>query len=173
MRQDTKMRVKTLYLARHAKAEKGFTGIDDFDRPITERGINDANAVASALKGGKDIPALFISSPAVRALSTAFIFARIMNYSYDRIIIREQIYEASDEGLLSEINAITDEVDSAILFGHNPAFTSVSNLLTGKSIDNVPTSGIVCIEFEADSWKLASAKKGKLRVFITPKGLRG
>lgn len=164
--------MKTLYLARHAKSEKGFLGIDDFDRPVTERGINDANAVATALKERKEIPALFISSPAIRALSTAIIFARIMQYPWERIGIREQIYEASDAMLLSEINGITDEVDSAMLFGHNPAFTSVSSLLTGQSINNVPTSGIVCIEFEAHSWKLASAQKGKLRAFITPRELR-
>ena len=164
--------MKTLYLARHAKAEKGFGAIDDFDRPLNERGIYDANLVASAIKDRGDVPHLFITSPAIRALSTSIIFAKVLNYPWQSIIFRERVYEASSTELLAEINNINDNASSAIIFGHNPAFTSAAGLLTGESIDNVPTSAVVCIDFEVDSWKMAGPGNGKLISLYTPAKLK-
>jgi phosphohistidine phosphatase len=39
------------------------------------------------------------------------------------------------------------------MFGHNPTITAVANILTNSTIENIPTCGIVCIEFKGNSWK--------------------
>jgi phosphohistidine phosphatase len=162
--------MRTLYLSRHAKAEKGFDGISDFDRPLNNRGIIDAANMGKMLKQKNIIPALFISSPAIRALSTAFIFAREMGYPWNRIKIDENIYEASTDELLQVIKGVSDELGSVMLFGHNPAFTDAANALTAGTFDNVPTAGVVCMDFEVQSWREIAPGIGKLRSFDTPKG---
>ena len=68
--------MKTLYLIRHAKSEQNFAGLADIDRPLNERGYVDASKMSLMLKEKKLIPNAIISSPAVRAISTALIFAR-------------------------------------------------------------------------------------------------
>lgn len=161
--------MKTVYLARHAKSEKGFEGIDDFDRPLNQRGIHNANLIGSVLKERGEIPGLFITSPAIRALSTAFIFARKMNFSWDHILIHESIYEAAFTDLLNVIKSVPDEYSSVMLFGHNPSFTDAVNKLSGAGIGNVPTSAVACIDFEAGTWEEIAPGGGKLRSFDTPK----
>lgn len=163
--------MKTLYLSRHAKAEKGFADINDFDRPLTHRGILDAARMGSLLKQRNIIPSVFITSPAIRALSTAFIFAHEMGYPWDKIRIDENIYEASAEALLQVIRSVNDEHGSVMLFGHNPAFTDAANVLTAGTFENIPTSGVVCMEFDTQSWKKADPGTGRLRSFDTPKNL--
>jgi phosphohistidine phosphatase len=163
--------MKTLYLARHGKAEKEFAHITDFDRPLTNRGIRDAELMGRTLKLRGDAPAAFISSPAIRALSTAYIFAREMEHPFENIQVNDQIYEASTNDLLSAIRQSPQEAASVILFGHNPAFTDIVGVLTPRTLDNVPTSGVVCIEFETQAWSDIKPGTGKLRSFDTPKGL--
>lgn len=161
--------MKTLYLVRHSKAEKTFTDITDFDRPLNNRGVNDAGIMGKLMKERGISPDLFVTSPAIRALSTAFIFAREMQYDWDKIVIREAIYEASTNGLLKVIQQLPDDAGTIMLFGHNPAFTDAANELTGGTIDNVPTSGIVCMDFEVQGWKEIAPGAGKLRSFDSPK----
>ena len=65
----------------------------------------------------------------------------------------------------------TDEYNTIILFGHNPTFTNIANYFLDEKIDNLPTSGLVCIEFETDKWNtIASSPKLKNYV-IRPKEL--
>jgi phosphohistidine phosphatase len=161
--------MRTLYLTRHAKSEKGFTGVDDFDRPLNERGIHNASAMAALMKGRNFIPVGLLTSPAVRAMSTACIFARVMEIPWDRIHISEAIYEADEQTLLSVFQGIPDRCSSVMAFGHNPGFTEIANLLTGEKIENIPTSAVVCIDFEVDSWQQISPGNGKMRFFETPR----
>lgn len=62
-----------------------------------------------------------------------------------------------------------DKYNTIMLFGHNPDMTSLSSYLTGEYFDNVPTCGIICIDFNIDSWNNITNENGKLRFFIFPK----
>ena len=66
--------MKTLILVRHAKSSWEEAGIDDFDRPLNERGKHDAPVMAKRLKNKNIDVDIFISSPAKRALRTAKYF---------------------------------------------------------------------------------------------------
>ena len=68
--------MKNVILVRHAKADKTMHTINDADRPLTERGITDAELVSSMIAGEKITLGKLVSSPAIRAYSTALIFAR-------------------------------------------------------------------------------------------------
>ena|SRR2546428_4772017 len=160
--------MKTLYLIRHAKSDQTVLG-SDFDRPLNERGLKDAPKMAKRLLKRKVHPDLIISSPAKRALTTAKTFAETLNYGLKNIYEEILIYEASTSTLLSVINNIDDKYKVVLLFGHNPGITYIINYLTNSDLDNLPTCGLVKIEFEFDSWKLVSAAGGTVSYLDYPK----
>jgi phosphohistidine phosphatase len=85
------------------------------------------------------------------------------------IIENPSIYEATTQDLLNIINSIGDENNSAMLFGHNPVFTVLANLIADKYINNMPTCGVAIIDLDVESWKEVNANCGKLVGFEYPK----
>ncbi|MCK5293309.1 MAG: histidine phosphatase family protein, partial [Arcobacteraceae bacterium] len=72
---------KKLYIIRHAKSSwKDFT-LDDFDRPLNKRGRLNAPFMGKILKGKNIIPDIILSSPALRAKTTAKIIANEIGFS--------------------------------------------------------------------------------------------
>jgi phosphohistidine phosphatase len=150
--------MKKLILIRHAKSSWNFPHLKDFDRPLNSRGKKDAPLMGRRLKKKKEHPDLIISSPAKRAIKTAKIIAKQLDYPKKKIVVKENIYEASTDDLLEVIRNIDDKFTNVYLFGHNPGFNNLSYYLTKKDVDNIPTCGIFAIEFEIESW--AYVKKG-------------
>ena len=161
--------MKKLYLIRHAKSSWSEAGLSDFDRPLNNRGKRDAPFMGKLLKE-KDVQAdKIISSGAVRAYTTARTIAAEINYPVEKIELANEIYEASASEILDVIQSVNDDVNTLIVFGHNPGFTSLSNYLSDKQIDNMPTCGISCIEFNVNKWSDVNINKGKLVAFEFPK----
>jgi len=121
------------------------------------------------LKEKKVHPDKIISSPAVRAYTTARIIASEINYPVEKIETNKNIYEASAGEILNIIQEVREDVKTLMLFGHNPGFTMLSNYLSGRQVDNIPTCGISKIEFDVDSWKEVNINKGRLAEFEFPK----
>ena len=57
-----------------------------------------------------------------------------------------------------------------MIFGHNHAFTSISNIFGSIFIDNLPTSGLVKINFDTNNW--ADIKQGQTELILIPKELK-
>jgi phosphohistidine phosphatase len=114
-------------------------------------------------------PDLLISSPAVRALTTAETIAEEIGYPGDRIQIAEAIYLGGTAAILDVVSDLDDSLNHVMLFGHNPDFTDLVNTLTGSHIENVPTCGIARIELETDSWKDLGTTAMRLLDFDYPK----
>ena len=93
-----------------------------------------------------------ISSSAVRALTTAELITHEMGLPWDEIQIEDDLYHATEEDLLDLINAQDDYLDGLMLFGHNPGMTYLVNDLSNLDLDNLPTCGVVVLQFEVDSW---------------------
>jgi phosphohistidine phosphatase len=144
---------KTLFIVRHAKSSWDYEDINDIDRPLSTRGINDAGIMADRIKSMGEIPSLMITSPACRAFHTATIFARAMKFPCEQIIINNKIYPGSVHEVLDIIEKISDNYSSVMIFGHNPASTAMANHFLKHPIDNLPTAGVVTLNFNGDSWK--------------------
>jgi phosphohistidine phosphatase len=164
--------MKTLFLVRHAKSSWKETDLSDKDRPLNKRGKHDAPVMGKLLKKMNVQPDLLISSPAVRALTTALNIANEIDYPNSKIDIVENIYMASATELLNEVSKSDDKLKSIMLFGHNPGITDFLNGLSTANIDNMPTCSIVCIQFEINSWSDIKNKKGKVVFFEYPKKLK-
>ena len=163
--------MKTLFIIRHAKSSWDASNIDDFERPLNDRGKRDAPRMGKRLKE-KDIqPTLLLSSPAKRALSTAKRIAKVLKYPKDDIKTDRRLYHADEETMLTVVRELKDKQDVVMIFSHNPGLTEfVNSLMDGElDIDNVPTCGVVAFQFSLDAWKDVDWGKGKLLFFDYPK----
>lgn len=161
--------MKTLLLVRHAKSSWSDADISDINRPLKRSGVKDAIEVSKKLKTLKCSPDILITSPAVRAITTALIFARTLKYQYNRIVINEMVYDFSKDALLPLLRNIDDKYNVIMLVGHDPAFTNLLNDLTGKILDKIPTSSVAKISFSVKHWNKIIHKSGKLVFIESPK----
>lgn len=163
--------MKTLILVRHAKSSWGEAGIDDFDRPLNQRGKNDAPLMAKRLKDKKIDVDVFISSTAKRALRTAKYFAEEFDLDKKEIEQLSKLYGASVTAFLEVVNGINDKHKVAILFSHNPGITEFANTLTNIHIDNMPTCSIFAVQADTDKWVDFVRSEKKFLFFDYPKNL--
>lgn len=157
--------MKKLLLIRHAKATHE-TGYIDFERPLQERGLQDAAIMAARLKEKNLIPQVLVASPALRTLSTANVFSQHLAISQAQT--NKDIYEATTLALIKVINALPDEYDFIGLVGHNPGMSDLLYYLT-RQLHDVPTCAIMLIEFDTDSWMEIIEDAGKLVYYDYPK----
>jgi phosphohistidine phosphatase len=144
--------MKRIFIVRHGKSSWELDSVDDIDRPLNNRGISDGYKMSARLIKLKQIPELLISSNAVRALHTASIFHRELNMSADLLKIDPSLYLAGVGTILDVIYSVDDKWESLMIFGHNPGFTEISNYLSNLNISNVPTTGLVTLDFDTDKW---------------------
>jgi len=155
--------MKQLYFVRHAKAEKEAKGHKDFDRELAYKGKTDASRMGNLISKELVKPGCLVSSPAIRALQTAHLFAEQLDFEKSEIELQSDIYEASMRVLLNVINNLDDKHDCIMIFGHNPSFSHLPEYLTQDIIGKVPTCGVLLINFEVDSWKLISSGTGTVK----------
>ncbi len=161
--------MKTLILLRHAKSSWDNPDIEDFERPLNQRGLKDAPLIAEFLTEIPFIPELIVSSPAKRAKTTAEIISEKTGYNPNNIVFNESVYEADADILMEVVNSTPDKVNTLLLVGHNPAITVFCNLISDKRIDNIPTCGLAAIQMNIKSWKSVAIDCGKLIFFEYPK----
>ena len=165
--------MKTLYLVRHAKSSWEDNRISDFERPLNERGEQDAPLMAKILLEKLVEPELIISSPAVRALTTAKIFAEIFQYNSKNIIEDERIYEAGMKELAAVVEEISDDYKNVMMFGHNPGISNFINLLGDQPIPDMPTCAVAGLQLKINSWSELERNCGKIILFEYPKKHKG
>lgn len=141
----------------------------DDKRPLNKRGKRDAPFMAQKLLEQLPSVNLLISSHAKRAHTTAIEFANAYQLSRKDITIDSTLYHASVDAILSVVFGIENEVDTVLLFGHNPGFTYFVNQVSEIDIDNVPTTGIVGLEVDVESWEDFYFDKARFIHFLYPK----
>ncbi len=161
--------MKQLIMVRHAKSDWGDFNLKDFDRPLNARGHKNAPEMAKRLVDKKLAPHLIVSSPALRALTTAKYFAAAWQIKPELIKTELSIYEAPIKNLLKVVSDLDNQHDKVALFGHNPGLTDLLHYLTGEYIGNMPTCSVAVIEFPFDDWKMISGSTGNLVLFDYPK----
>ncbi|HWY11512.1 MAG TPA: histidine phosphatase family protein [Bacteroidia bacterium] len=166
--------MKELVLVRHAKSDWANESVKDIDRSLSERGFADAYSLSNWFKEEMGLPDAMVSSPATRAIGTAFIFARTFEMKEKDVLIEDSLYESDVRSYLKVISQTDKKINRLMLFGHNPMMTELSNEIN-KSLyfDNVPTCGIVKIGFEFSDWKeILNKQDGKLLISKFPKSFK-
>ena len=154
--------MKTLFLIRHAKSSWGDTALPDKDRPLNDRGRRDAPKIGERLAKRDVKPDLILSSPAMRALTTAEIIAKKLDYRRKDIVVDDRLYAVGADDLLDVIRKLGDKLERVMLFGHNPELTELAHRLSSK-IPHMPTCAVAEFTFDAKSWsKIGKVKPAKV-----------
>ncbi len=161
--------MKTLYLCRHAKSSWADLGMEDFDRPLNDRGLRNAPHMAQTFKERGEPVDLIVSSPANRALTTAQFFAKNLRLPAERFLQNKVIYHAERSTLMRVVQELPDSAQRAMLFGHNPGFSELVQHLCDGGVGDLPTCGLVRIDLPVNEWQLASRDLGTLVWFDYPK----
>ena len=164
--------MKTLYIIRHGKSAWNEPGLNDSERPLLQKGISRTRQVAEHLVQAQAKPDLILSSHAVRAFETAKIIAHGVEYPEEKIIMSNKIYYSDAEGIFELFYDLSEDIHSLMLVGHNPTLTDMANEFLTQKIDNLPTSGAVCVEFNTDSWESFFLSPSKVKFVLIPKQLK-
>lgn len=161
--------MKELLVIRHAKSSWANVGQQDFDRSLNERGHHDAPEMAKRLVNKKIEIDAFISSPAVRALTTATYFAKAYNKTLEDIEQIKRLYHAPSNVFFDVIQTIDPAITTAALFAHNPGITDFVLSLHTISITNMPTCGVFGVKLHTNDWSEIHTCKKECWFFDYPK----
>ncbi|MDP4283081.1 MAG: histidine phosphatase family protein [Bacteroidota bacterium] len=161
--------MKTLLLIRHAKSSWDHSILSDFDRPLNERGKQDAPIAAKILRDKKINIDAFVSSPAKRAKKTAEIFLKEYDKKEKYLTLIPSLYEASTAEFYQVVEKLEDKYDSVALFSHNPGITDFINSLGCNPIYDMPTCAVYGLEINTKHWKAFKDSKKKFLFLDYPK----
>jgi phosphohistidine phosphatase len=164
-----------LYLLRHAKAGWALPGVRDFDRPLDESGIADAEAMGEAMRTLNYVPDITLCSNAKRARQTLEGLAGRTDTG--RVLFFDTLYSEDAAGYLDIIRK-NGVAASLLVIGHNPMTEDLAMAVSGDGDETArgllnhgfPTSGLAVVRFPGD---LADAAQGNgyLEAFLTPADL--
>lgn len=162
--------MKTLVLIRHAKSSWAEPLQADFDRPLNDRGREDAPRMGERLKRLGVMPDLIVSSTAKRAVQTAKRIAQGIGYNAEKIQWVERLYHASPATMESVVAGLGDDVENVFLVSHNNGLTHYANSLSPQfSTDNMPTCAAVGCRAEIGSWSDFPAADKTVFLYEYPK----
>jgi phosphohistidine phosphatase len=161
--------MKTLLILRHAKTQSDAPA-GDHARELTERGHRNAAAMGAYIRNLSGTPDAIITSNATRARQTAEIVALAVDFTAP-LTVEPRLYAADPDTVLAVVRRIPDEVQTAIIVGHNPGFEELAAALAGNPEHEVhlPTSGLAVLEFDFERWVAVRAGSGRLRGVATPR----
>ncbi len=163
--------MKRLYLVRHAKSSWEFGTLPDAERPLNERGYRDAPRMGDYLAGKYARPEKVVSSPAIRAYSTAFIVCRRWNYPVGAIALEPGLYETDADAYADVLRQQDDRAQSLLLAGHNFSITHLLSFILGKEVEEMPTGSVAVLDLELASWSELKRGSGRLLELVLPKAL--
>ncbi len=157
--------MKTWIMMRHGKSSWTYP-VSDLDRPLSERGINDAHRMGVFLSTKElKVDAAF-TSPAIRAAHTALIVTKELALPVHKLSISPNLYDFGGDDVLEFIHCLPETYETVITFGHNDACTRLACKLAGFEGTNIPTAGIVFFRFDVSLW--SSIHYGEAK-YYTPK----
>ena len=160
-----------LYLLRHAESSEKLPGQPDKERDLTTRGIRETILVGSYLiKENTSFDAV-LCSVATRAIRTASLMADAMKFEIEKIVEKEDLYEASTRTFFQFISHLNDDHQRVLCIAHNPAISYLAESLTKAEIGDMPPCGLAIIKFNVGSWKEVSQGNGELQNYVHPGNL--
>ncbi len=161
--------MKIIYFVRHAKSSWEDSSLRDFQRPLNKRGLRDAPFMGRLMHAKAPAPDRLITSPAVRARTTARYYAEAIGYPVEDLQEEPVIYEAFPVDIMKLIEQFDPGWKVVFLFGHNPTWTTLANTFATSFIANIPTCGTFRVEAEVDDWAAFTSATGRLTEFYYPK----
>lgn len=163
--------MKELVIVRHAKSSWENAELNDIERPLNKRGYRDAHKMKSYLSGKNINIDAIITSPAVRAFSTALILSQGIILKQKNIIVDKNFYKSIFE-VKKAIKLFDNALKSVMIVGHNPTFTDLVYKFVKTDIEKMPTCCVFSIKFLVDNWSEISKKNSILNFIQVPKQIK-
>lgn len=145
--------MKTLFLARHAKVESDEDeSLPDRERPLTVRGVAEAQGMAERLARRVAPPDAVFSSPAAHARKTAEIFAKRFGIGAGAVTVDERLLDSSPETLLALVHGLDERLATVMVVGHNPEIGKLAEQLSGGEVGKMPLCAVAELRFDAARW---------------------
>ena len=162
--------MKNLIIVRHCKSSWKDPSLSDFDRPLNKRGNIDGELMSNYLREKeKKIDKLILSTSIRTRLTSKYFIEKI---HFNSISYLDELYHASYSEIIKIISKIENNFNNIMVIGHNPGLTELINHFTDMRIYNIPTSGIIKVEFKEDKWSKITENKGKIVYKKFPKELK-
>lgn len=121
--------VKNLLILRHATSASMGTDGQDFTRPLTSKGIQEASIQGGFLKEAGILPSYIGSSSADRARQTAETLTEILGVSL-KPHLHDALYNAAGMEILEQLRRIPEDNDTALVVAHMPGVAELLDILT-------------------------------------------
>jgi len=162
--------MKSLIIVRHCKSSWADLSLSDFDRPLNKRGNIDGELMSNYLREKeKKIDKLILSTSKRTRLTSKYFTEKI---HFDSISYLDELYHASYSDIINIISKVENNFNSVMVIGHNPGLTELINQYTIINIYNLPTTGVVKVEFKGDKWERITENKGSIVYKKFPKELK-
>ena len=161
--------MKQLIVMRHAKSSWDFPELDDYDRPLNERGKKAAVLMGERLLKYGTVPDLVLSSGAKRAYDTAKRVCKVIGYPKYQIRREEELYMAGLTDFYRLVHGLPDEYQAVMLVSHNPGVADFMNNITNGVYLEVPTAALAVVSFGQGGWADLSPKTGETVYYSYPK----
>lgn len=156
--------MKTLILVRHASAIRGNSAPNDFSRPLDRCGESDAVTIAERFAESDLRVDAVVSSPAVRARSTAEVLAQKLSIP---VRVDERIYKDGIQNLLETVRSFDDRHRTVVLVGHNPGLSEFLRYLTEDNYADLPTATAAVVNLPIRVWRHAFAGHGRFKGILS------
>lgn len=161
---------RTLVMIRHAKSSWANPLQSDYERPLNERGEQDAPEMGERLKKLDIIPDLIIASTAKRAKQTAKKIAAAFGYDTNKIRWEEKLYHCIPSVFEEALYEVADTIRTVFVVAHNPGITGFVNQLSPDfKLDNMPTCGAVAAHIDVNEWNQFATVEKEVFLFEYPK----
>lgn len=166
---------RRLVLLRHAKASSDDPRLADAERPLTERGRRDAAAVGRWLAEQDLHPDLVLCSTSLRTRQTwaAALAAEPDLLADVPVRLEAGVYQAWPDTLLDLVQALPDDVGTAVLVGHSPGVPDLAERLNRASgagpVGDFPTSAVAVLDV-AGAWGDLGPGTASLAAYAVPRG---
>jgi len=166
--------MKSLYLLRHAKSSWAEPGLSDRQRPLNKRGLRDAPMMGERFGERGESLQRVVSSPALRAHTTAELFAEACGFPTSAIAHEENLYFLGNRSIENVILEQDDQLEILMLVFHNPDITYfASSIDYDFRIDNIPTCGLVKMNCDIAHWSDWSRDNTTFEYYDFPKNDSG
>lgn len=163
---------RTLILMRHAEAD---WGLDDFNRPLTRRGHEQAPRAGQWLLEHGFIPEMLVSSAALRTRQTTTWVSQALGEKAPTASLDERLYNAPASCLLTTINRAPAGVQTLMLVAHLPGVQDAALQLARPDSDyealmdasyGYAPSSLTVLQVESD-WDQLMEGEARLTHFAT------
>jgi phosphohistidine phosphatase len=163
---ETEAQMKTVLILRHARAKRDEKYVTDQERPLMKEGKEDAAQIGEKLRHAHLAPDIVLSSTAKRAAQTALRVYETFGYEGE-IMFTPRLYSGGVGEHLAVLEDLPEEVETALIVGHNPTLEELVAYLTGETI-SLATAEAAIVQADVAGWHDLGEGAGRLKRVLSP-----